>query len=108
MRREIRRGDPLSAYELEHMALMIEGFNNKEIAAQFCIGVDTVKYHITSIIRKLDARNRTHAVAKYLIANTPPTRYCLENKTGRGTRTFASMYMPQTVMTIEERKGDCE
>ena len=40
------------------------GCSNKEIASQLVISVGTVKRHTTNIFHKLDARNRTEAVAR--------------------------------------------
>ncbi|MFH0777166.1 MAG: LuxR C-terminal-related transcriptional regulator [Candidatus Eisenbacteria bacterium] len=41
---------------------MAWGNSNKEIARLFDISENTVKNHLTSIMQKLDARDRTHAV----------------------------------------------
>jgi DNA-binding NarL/FixJ family response regulator len=54
--------DELTARELEVLRLVACGNANKEIAAQLCIGEDTVKSHVTNILSKLDANDRTHAV----------------------------------------------
>jgi DNA-binding NarL/FixJ family response regulator len=42
------------------------GYSNKEIARFLDIAVGTVKNHLSDILRKLDARDRTHAVLKAL------------------------------------------
>jgi len=44
---------------LEHL---IEGKENKQIAALLDLQVVTVKLHMKGILRKLGAANRTHAV----------------------------------------------
>ena len=36
-----------------------------QIARQLCISVNTVQNHVKSILRKLEARNRTHATTIY-------------------------------------------
>jgi DNA-binding NarL/FixJ family response regulator len=54
--------DDLTAREIEVLRLVACGNANKEIAAQLCIGEDTVKSHVTNILSKLDANDRTHAV----------------------------------------------
>ena len=41
---------------------MAQGFLNKQIASQLSISEQTIKNHITSILRKLDANARTEAV----------------------------------------------
>ncbi len=53
----------LSERELEVLRLIANGCSNKEIAKDLCIGVSTVKKHINHIYDKLDAKNRTQAVA---------------------------------------------
>lgn len=51
----------LSRRELQILALLCDGQQNKEIAHSFGIQEVTVKMHMRSVIRKLGARNRTHA-----------------------------------------------
>jgi LuxR family maltose regulon positive regulatory protein len=55
--------DSLSARELEVLRLIAEGGSNQSIADALVISVGTVKSHINRILGKLDARNRTEAVA---------------------------------------------
>ena len=57
---------PLTARELELLALMSRGLNNQEICAELGIALPTVKFHITNILAKLDVDNRTEAVLKAL------------------------------------------
>ena len=54
--------DELSTRELEVLRLIAAGNANKEIAAQLSIGEDTVKRHVTNILAKLRANDRTHDV----------------------------------------------
>jgi DNA-binding NarL/FixJ family response regulator len=53
--------DPLTPRELEVLALLARGLPNKEIADSLYIGERTVKFHVSSILAKLDAANRTEA-----------------------------------------------
>jgi DNA-binding NarL/FixJ family response regulator len=54
--------DLLSVREIDVLRLVAAGNANKEIAAQLCIAEDTVKSHVTNILSKLGANDRTHAV----------------------------------------------
>jgi NarL family two-component system response regulator LiaR len=49
--------------ELEVLALLAQGKTNREIAAQLVISERTVKFHVSSILHKLNASNRTEAVS---------------------------------------------
>ena len=52
----------LTSREMEVLRLIARGNANKEIAAQLSISEETVKSHITNILEKLSANDRTHAV----------------------------------------------
>ncbi len=54
---------PLTPRELEVLALLAEGASNKTIARRLGISVHTAKFHVGSLIDKLDAVGRTDAVA---------------------------------------------
>jgi DNA-binding NarL/FixJ family response regulator len=56
--------EPLSEREMEILALIVRGASNKEIASQLYIAEGTVKNHITHILGKLGARDRTQAALK--------------------------------------------
>jgi len=53
---------PLSHREMEILKYIAEGNPNKRIAYALSIREQTIKNHITSIMRKLNANDRTHAV----------------------------------------------
>ncbi len=53
----------LTAREQEVLALMVAGYNNPEIAGRLVISRSTVKFHVSSILTKLNATSRTEAVA---------------------------------------------
>lgn len=56
-------GHDLTERELEVLALMIEGLNNREIGERLVISSSTVKNHVSSILSKLGTTSRTQAVA---------------------------------------------
>lgn len=55
--------EPLTNRELEVLSLIAEGLSNAQIGQRLVISFGTVKAHTASIFRKLDAANRTQAVA---------------------------------------------
>jgi DNA-binding NarL/FixJ family response regulator len=55
--------DPLTERELEVLRLVAQGLPNKEIAARLVISERTAKFHVSSIMAKLGASNRTEAVS---------------------------------------------
>ena len=54
--------EPMTGREREVLSLVAEGFSNKLVAAELGIGERTVKNRLTSIMMKLRAADRTHAV----------------------------------------------
>jgi DNA-binding NarL/FixJ family response regulator len=55
---------PLSHREKEVVALVVHGRTNREIADKLYLAESTVKTHLVSAFRKLDARSRSEAVAR--------------------------------------------
>jgi DNA-binding NarL/FixJ family response regulator len=53
---------PLSDREMEVLSCVVRGMSNKEIAASLGISHQTVKNHVTSILRKFVVEDRTQAV----------------------------------------------
>jgi len=64
----------LTDRELEVIGAVSRGLSNKAIAAELCVTVQTVKFHLTSIYRKLGFSNRTQAARWALERDTPPMR----------------------------------
>jgi DNA-binding NarL/FixJ family response regulator len=54
--------DELSLREIDVLRLIASGHANKAIATRLSIAEDTVKSHVTNILAKLGANDRTHAV----------------------------------------------
>jgi DNA-binding NarL/FixJ family response regulator len=53
---------PLSDREMEVLSCVVRGMSNKEIASLLGISHQTVKNHVTSILRKFGVEDRTQAV----------------------------------------------
>ena len=53
---------PLSDREMEVLSCVVRGMSNKEIAGLLGISHQTVKNHVTSILRKFGVEDRTQAV----------------------------------------------
>jgi DNA-binding NarL/FixJ family response regulator len=53
---------PLSDREMEVLTCVVKGLSNKEIASSLGISHQTVKNHVTSILRKFGVEDRTQAV----------------------------------------------
>jgi LuxR family maltose regulon positive regulatory protein len=56
--------EQLTARELEILALLAAGTPNPRIAAQLVVSLDTVKKHVSHVLGKLGAANRTEAVTR--------------------------------------------
>jgi DNA-binding NarL/FixJ family response regulator len=54
----------LSEREIEVLAALASGKTNAEVATDLYISIGTVKSHSANIYRKLEAKNRTEAVAR--------------------------------------------
>lgn len=55
-------GSDLTQRERELLALMARGLSNQDISTRLSIAMPTVKFHVTNILAKLHADNRTEAV----------------------------------------------
>ena len=56
--------EPLTDRELEVLTMMAAGRANRAIARQLVVTLDTVKKHVSHVLAKLGATNRTEAVAR--------------------------------------------
>ncbi len=67
--------EPLSEREIEVLRLLAAGRSNHEIAEELSVALDTVKKHVSHILAKLGATNRTEATARArelgLLARSP-------------------------------------
>lgn len=53
---------PLSRREVQVLALVAEGYGNREIGERLGIAEATAKVHVTQVFRKLGVHRRAHAV----------------------------------------------
>jgi len=65
---------PLTAREMEILELVVQGKSNREIAYYLGISHQTVKNHMTAILRKLGATGRTEAAVSALRRGWIPLR----------------------------------
>ena len=56
--------DPLTGRELEVLMMLAEGTPNPWIAEELVVTLDTVKKHVSHLLGKLGAANRTQAVTR--------------------------------------------
>jgi DNA-binding NarL/FixJ family response regulator len=59
-------GEALSPREIDVLRLLARGHANKKIAAALRIGEETVKTHVSNLIAKLGAENRTEVIVQAL------------------------------------------
>jgi NarL family two-component system response regulator LiaR len=45
------------------LSLLVEGLNNNQIAERLVVSISTAKFHVSSILSKLQVASRTEAVA---------------------------------------------
>jgi ATP/maltotriose-dependent transcriptional regulator MalT len=62
--RAFRLIEQLTSRELEVLAMLAAGRSNQGIASHLVISLDTVKKHVSHLMGKLAAANRTEAVAR--------------------------------------------
>ena len=67
-----RLGNDLTERELEVLALLVEGLSNAKIADRMYLSVAAIKYHVSNILSKLGASNRTEAVVLAMEHNLVP------------------------------------
>ena len=56
--------DQLTAREMEVLRLLAAGTPNQAIAAELVVSLDTAKKHVSHVLSKLGAANRTEAVTR--------------------------------------------
>jgi DNA-binding CsgD family transcriptional regulator len=71
---DLQAVDALTPRELEVLGLMARGRTNAAIARALVVREGTVKYHVKNVLRKLGARSRADAVARYARTTGAPGR----------------------------------
>ncbi len=56
--------EPLTAREMEVLRLLAAGATNHAVAGELVVSLDTAKKHVSHVLGKLGAANRTEAVAR--------------------------------------------
>jgi DNA-binding CsgD family transcriptional regulator len=70
--RRARKGDPLTAREVQILSLVAAGQPTAAVGRQLGISENTVKGHLTHVYKKTGALNRVQAVRYYLDHYTAP------------------------------------
>jgi DNA-binding CsgD family transcriptional regulator len=81
----------LSPREIEILKLAAQGTSNKGIAGILGISEQTTKNHVSSILRKLNAENRTRAVVLALEQNLVEPKMSSQNNHDDSLRSVASV-----------------
>ena len=64
--------DKLTARERQVLQLIVGGYSNQEISQHLHLGASTVKTHVSRLLDKLDARDRTQAAVRALALGLAP------------------------------------
>lgn len=64
-----KNGFDLSEWEKDVLGLLAHGMNNSQIAEALVISVSTAKFHVSSILSKLNISSRTEVVSVVLKNN---------------------------------------
>lgn len=63
------RSDPLENLTLRERSLLSalgSGHTNSQLAKDFGVSINTIKFHLRNLFEKLDVRNRSQAIALFL------------------------------------------
>jgi len=61
---------PLSLRETQVLEMASRGMTNSQMAADLCLSVHAIKFHLAAIYRKLGVANRTEAAVAYITSRT--------------------------------------
>jgi DNA-binding NarL/FixJ family response regulator len=99
----------LTAREIDVLHLVASGCCNKSIAKELDITVDTVKSHVKSILAKLRAESRTHAVAianerGIIVRNLEPIAGNRKRLIGNSQNKSAPIASPSLLVRMQRAK----
>lgn len=104
-RPEIRRREgALSRRELQVLEMIATGAKNAQIAERFVISQNTVKSHVSRILQKLPAANRTEAAFRYIELYGAPAAGPAEAD-GETDRVTAASAEKATVSVVRRNHG---
>jgi len=61
---------PLSLRETQVLEMASRGMTNSQMAADLCLSVHAIKFHLAAIYRKLGVANRTEAAVAYITSRS--------------------------------------
>ena len=100
--------EPLSERELEVLRLVASGASNQDIAAQLSIALTTAKKHISNILRKLGAANRTEVVGAGVIWGCCPSITNVSISCTRNSARQPPHRNPKSGTTLWSAIGTCQ
>jgi DNA-binding CsgD family transcriptional regulator/tetratricopeptide (TPR) repeat protein len=103
----LHRLDRLSGREREVLLVLASGTSNVGVAARLGLSVHTVRHHVTSILRKLEASTRGEAVARVLGLSPRPEGGPGSNGPSAGAQEWllAAMRHGGSLATVEAIRG---
>lgn len=94
---------PLTAREVQVLTLISEGNSNKQIAGILGTSEQTIKNHVSAVLRKLNANDRAHAV--YIAARDGLLSIDVTPTVERGKSPAQRRAVPLTKQTLRSRMG---
>lgn len=92
----------LTARQLEVLALLCEGLQNKQIARRLNIAGATVKIHVANILRTLNVSNRLQAA---LVASSHGLQQISDYAQSKGLTTGSAAREPVMLRLVTENDG---
>jgi DNA-binding CsgD family transcriptional regulator len=101
-----RRLEALSRRELQVLEMIATGAKNSQIAERFVISQNTVKSHVSRILQKLPAKNRTEAAFRYIeLYGAPSPSAAADDAIQHPDRITAASAIRATVSSLPRDDG---